>query len=51
MAKDGDYSSTYWIDYRGGEKYPHLDRQIGKTDLLRAISQPRLESPIALTAP
>lgn len=51
VAKDGEYSSTYWIDYRGGEKYPHLDRQIGKNDLLRAIGQPRAEGAAALTAP
>lgn len=46
VAKDGEYSSTYWIDYHGGEKYPHLDRQIGKNDLLRAIGQPRADGAV-----
>jgi predicted metalloprotease with PDZ domain len=55
VAKDGEYSKTYWIDYRGGERYPHLDRQLGKTDLLRAITQPRaggaVSGTVSLTAP
>ena len=51
VAKDGDYSNTYWIDYHGGEKYPHLDRQIGRTDLLRAITLPRTEAAMSLTIP
>jgi predicted metalloprotease with PDZ domain len=51
VAKDGEYASTYWIDYHGGEKYPHLDRQIGKSDLLRAIGLPKAEGAAVLTAP
>jgi predicted metalloprotease with PDZ domain len=32
---------TYTVDYHGGERYPHLERDPSKPDLLSAIFQPR----------
>jgi predicted metalloprotease with PDZ domain len=40
-VKNGEYFSTHRIEYRGGEKYPHLERRKAKSDLLNAIVQPR----------
>jgi predicted metalloprotease with PDZ domain len=37
IVKDGDYYKTVTIDYRGGEKYPHLVRDPAKPDLLSDI--------------
>jgi hypothetical protein len=36
-VKDGDYYKTLSIDYHGGEKYPHLERDSSKPDLLSEI--------------
>jgi predicted metalloprotease with PDZ domain len=41
VVKNGEYFSTHQVDYRGGEKYPHLERERGKPDVLTAIVQPR----------
>jgi predicted metalloprotease with PDZ domain len=40
MVKNGEYTSTRKVDYRGGERYPHLERRNGKADMLTAIVQP-----------
>ena len=37
VVKNGDYFSTHNVEYRGGEKYPHLVRGAGKTDWLAEI--------------
>jgi predicted metalloprotease with PDZ domain len=40
MVKAGDFYQTYSIDYRGGERYPHLTRNESTPDLLSAIISP-----------
>ena len=37
MLRSGDHISTHKVDYHGGEKYPHLERENGKPDLLAEI--------------
>jgi len=41
QVKNGEYFSTHRVDYHGGEKYPHLERDNGKPDLLAEILKPR----------
>ncbi|HEV2532904.1 peptidase M61 [Phenylobacterium sp.] len=41
IVKDGDHFRVVALDYRGGLKYPHLERLEGKPDLLSAIYAPR----------
>jgi predicted metalloprotease with PDZ domain len=41
LIKNGEYYETHRIDYRGGERYPHLTRTDGQPDLLSKIIQPR----------
>ena len=40
IVKDGEHSSTFKVDYHGGEKYPHLVRDGAKVDLLKAMMAP-----------
>lgn len=40
-AENGSLSADYAINYRGGEKYPHLERDAAKPDLLSDITKPR----------
>ncbi len=37
MVRNGEHISTHKVDYRGGERYPHLERENGKPDLLAEI--------------
>ena len=37
VVRNGEHSSTHRVDYRGGDKYPHLERENGKPDLLAEI--------------
>ena len=37
LIKDGDFYKTHRIDYHGGSRYPHLERNEGRPDLLSAI--------------
>jgi predicted metalloprotease with PDZ domain len=37
LVKDGEYFKTLSIDYHDGEKYPHLERDTSKPDLLSEI--------------
>ncbi len=37
MVRNGEHISTHRVDYHGGEKYPHLERENGKPDLLTGI--------------
>lgn len=39
LAQNGDYFSTYKIDYHGGERYPHLEAISGKSDVLTEITK------------
>jgi predicted metalloprotease with PDZ domain len=40
LAENGEYFSTYQVNYDGGEKYPHLVRDESKTDVLSQIASP-----------
>ena len=42
QVKNGEYFSTHRVEYHGGEKYPHLERDNGKPDLLTEILKPRV---------
>ena len=41
LVKDGEYYKVHRVDYHGGEKYPHLERDASKLDLLTKIIEPR----------
>ncbi len=41
LVRDGDYFRTIKVDYHGGEKYPHLQRNNDQPDLIAKIIQPR----------
>jgi predicted metalloprotease with PDZ domain len=43
MVKAGDFYQTYSIDYRGGERYPHLTRNEAAPDLLSDIIAPMVK--------
>jgi predicted metalloprotease with PDZ domain len=45
LVENGDYYSTLRVDWRGGERYPHLVRDGAKADLLAAIWAPLLGPP------
>ena len=36
-VRNGEHISTHKVDYHGGERYPHLERENGKPDLLAEI--------------
>jgi predicted metalloprotease with PDZ domain len=40
LVKNGEFYQTFRVDYRGGEKYPHLTRDDATPDLLTAIVAP-----------
>ncbi len=40
LTEDQDYYQTYTLDYHGGEKYPVLERDASKPDLLAEIIKP-----------
>jgi len=40
LIKTGEYYKTYRIEYRGGERYPHLERDSAAPDLISLISAP-----------
>jgi predicted metalloprotease with PDZ domain len=37
LAATGDFYNTYHVDYHGGERYPFLEREAGRADVLSAI--------------
>jgi predicted metalloprotease with PDZ domain len=41
LVKDGEYYEVHRVDYHGGEKYPHLERDESKPDLLTKIIESR----------
>ncbi len=43
VVKNGEYFTTHQVIYHGGERYPHLDRETRKPDILNAIVQPRVK--------
>jgi len=40
IVQNGDFSKTYKIDYHGGERLPHLERDSSRADLLQQIIKP-----------
>lgn len=40
LARNGDFYKTYSVDYHGGLRYPHLERDGSKPDLLGTIISP-----------
>jgi predicted metalloprotease with PDZ domain len=40
-VENGSFQEDYKIGYRGGERYPHLERDATKPDLLNEIIKPR----------
>jgi len=40
MIENGDFIQSYVLKYQGGERYPHLERDAAKPDLLQQIIQP-----------
>lgn len=40
LASDGDFFRSYEVDYHAGEKYPWLERDVSKPDVLAEIIKP-----------
>jgi predicted metalloprotease with PDZ domain len=40
LVRSGEFYKTYKVDYHGGERYPHLERDPSKPDLLSQIVAP-----------
>ncbi len=38
---NGSFQNDYKVPYRGGERYPHLERDTTKPDVLSEIIKPR----------
>jgi hypothetical protein len=47
LVENEDYFKTCKIDYHDGEKYPHLERDATKPDLLSEILKPLTPAPKA----
>ncbi|HEV8131320.1 MAG TPA: M61 family peptidase [Acidobacteriota bacterium] len=41
LVEDQEFYKTYRLDYHGGDKQPHLERDTGRPDLLEQILKPR----------
>jgi predicted metalloprotease with PDZ domain len=41
VVENGSFQETYKLNYRGGDRYPHLERDAAKPDLLGEIIKPR----------
>lgn len=41
LVENGDVFRTCLVDYHGGERYPHLERETGRPDRLAEIIRPR----------
>jgi predicted metalloprotease with PDZ domain len=46
IVENADSFRTFRIDYHGGEKFPHLERDASKPDLLTAIGKPLSPPPV-----
>jgi predicted metalloprotease with PDZ domain len=44
LVENADYYKTIEIDYHGGERYPHLERDTSKPDVLSEIIKPHATS-------
>jgi predicted metalloprotease with PDZ domain len=40
LVRNGEYYSVHRVEYRGGERYPHLERDSSKPDVLSKIIEP-----------
>jgi hypothetical protein len=45
LIENGDYFKNYRLDYHGGEKYPCLQRDPNRPDLLAEIIRPLTPEP------
>jgi predicted metalloprotease with PDZ domain len=45
LAQNGDFFTTARLDYSGGERYPDLERDAARPDLLEKILQPLVPVP------
>ncbi len=41
LAENGDFFKTHTVEYKGGARYPRLEKQDGKADLLSEIVKPK----------
>ena len=41
MTRSGEFYQTHRVEYRGGERYPHLIRDNAAPDILSNIIQPK----------
>jgi hypothetical protein len=41
LLENGDFIRAHDLDYAGGERYPHLERDTSKPDLIGDIFRPR----------
>jgi predicted metalloprotease with PDZ domain len=44
-VQDGEQAKTYRLDYQDGERYPHLERDPARPDVLEQIMKPLARSP------
>jgi len=44
LMKNGEYYSVHHLEYRGGEKFPHLERDESRPDLLSQILAPLVKT-------
>jgi predicted metalloprotease with PDZ domain len=47
LAEDREFYKTYQLDYHDGERYPHLERDESRSDLLGEIIRPRASSDVS----
>jgi predicted metalloprotease with PDZ domain len=40
LVANGEFYATYPVDYHGGERYPHLERDPSNPDLLSVVISP-----------
>jgi predicted metalloprotease with PDZ domain len=45
LVENGEFFKTYHLEYDGGERYPHLEADGGKPDLLTSIIRPLTQPP------
>jgi predicted metalloprotease with PDZ domain len=43
LAENGDFFKAHTLDYKGGARYPRLEKVEGKTDLLAEIIKPKVK--------
>ncbi len=47
LVENGSFHQTYNLDYHNGERYPHLERDATKPDVLSEVTKPRGKYPSA----